>query len=142
MNHRRRQARPSGVLSVVERGWRGARECSIALSARAVPVTHLIKGSLQADLRAMIHPYPGVRLVSVPRAAFRAWLWGLLVWGTMWGRLKWVLVDHERTLREVAWWCRVCGLTPVFIQETGQGYDLRRPDGGPLSLQTLIGETR
>jgi len=141
MSHHRRP-HASEVLSVVERGWRGARECSITLSARAVPVTHLIKGSLKADLRAMIRPYPGVQLVSVPRAAFRAWLWGLLVWGTVRGRLKWVLVDHERTLREVAWWCRVCGLTPVFIQETGPGYDLRRPDGGRLSLANLIGETR
>jgi hypothetical protein len=141
MSHRRRPHAPE-ALSVVERGWRGARECSITLSARAVPVTHLIKGSLKADLRAMIRPYPGVRLVSVPRIAFRAWLWALLVWGTMWGRLRWVLIDHERTLKEVAWWCRMCGLTSVFIQETGQGYDLRRPDGERLSVQALIGETR
>lgn len=130
------------MLSVVERGWRGARECSITLSARAVPVTHLIKGSLKTNLRAMIRPYPGVRLVCVPRIAFRAWLWGMLVWGTMLRRVKWVLVDHERTLREVAWWCRVCGVTPVFIQETAEGYDLRHPDSGPLSLETLIGEAR
>ena len=142
MNRHMQQPRQSHVLSVVERGWRGARECSIALSARAVPVTHLIKGSLKADLRAMIRPYPGVELISVPRAMFRAWLWGLLVWGTMLGRVRWVLVDHERTLREVAWWCRVCGLTLVFIQETAQGYDLKRPDGERISLQALIGETR
>ncbi len=141
MSHRRRQPQASEVLSVVERGWRGARECSITLSARAVPVTHLIKGYLKADLRAMIRSYQGVQLVSVPRAAFRVWLWGLLVWGTMVGRLKWVLVDHERTLREVAWWCRVFGATPVFIQETDQGYDLKSPDGGQLSLQALIADT-
>jgi hypothetical protein len=142
MRDRRQQPHASAVLSVVERGWRGVRECSIALSAQAVPVTHLIKGRLGADVRAMIRPYPGVRLVSVPRIAFRAWLWGLLAWGTIWGRLRWVLVDHERTLREVAWWCRVCGVTPVFIQETDQGYDLRRSDGERLSLQALIGGTR
>ena len=123
MSHRRRPP-ASEVLCVVERGWRGARECSITLSARAVPVTHLIKGSLKTNLRAMIRPYPGVRLVSVPRLAFRAWLWGLLAWGTMWGRLRWVLVDHERTLREVAWWCHLFGLRLVLVHETEMGYAL------------------
>ena len=105
-----------------------------------MPVTHLIKGRLEADVRAMIRPYPGVRLISVSRPAFRAWLWSLLMWGTVWGRLKWVLIDHERTLREIAWWCRACGVTPVFIQETAQGYDLRRPDGQRLAVQALAGK--
>ena len=112
------------VLSVVERGWHGARECSLALDAMAIPVTHLIKGYLNAGLRTMIRPYPHIRIVSVPRVLFRIWLWRLVLWQTLTGHLRWILIDHERTLREVAWWCRIFRLTPVVIRETEQGYEL------------------
>ena len=50
----RQRRRDPGVLSLVERGWFGARTCSLSLNAMEIPVTHLIKGSLNADLRAMI----------------------------------------------------------------------------------------
>jgi len=119
-----RPRRRGEVLSVVERGWRGARECSLILSRMGIPVTHVIKGYLNAELRAMIQPYPGVRLVSVPRVVFRTWLWWLLVWRTLTGRLQWLLVDHDRTRREISWWCRAFGLTLVSIRETDHRYEL------------------
>jgi len=121
---RRRHASRCEVLSVVERGWRGARECSLVLSTVGVPVTHLIKGFLNAELREMIRPYPGIRMISVPRPLFRLWLWWTLCWQTTTGRLRWVLLDHERTLREISWWCRRFGLTSVAVHETHQGYEL------------------
>ena len=118
-------ARPrKEVLSVVERGWRGARECSLTLNAWAIPVTHLIKGYLSPELRAMVQPHPYIRIVSAPRVAFRIWLWGMLLWCTARGRIQWLLVDHERTLREVTWWCRMCGVILVVIHETAQGFTL------------------
>jgi hypothetical protein len=90
----------------------------------AVQVTHLIKGSLSGELRAMIRPLPHVRIVSVPRTVFRIRLWGTLVWRTAMGRLRWLLSDHERTLREVSWWCRRFGVMLVSIHETEHGYEL------------------
>ena len=89
------------VLSVVERGWRGARQCSLALDAMAIPVTHLIKGYLTPELRAMVRPYPHIRLVSVPRVLFRVWLWPIVLWQTATGRLRWMHIDHERTFKGV-----------------------------------------
>ena len=126
------------VLSVVERGWRGARQCSLELQAMAVPVTHLIKGSLSADLLAMIRPYPGIRLVSIPRPLFPIWLWAVLVWRRMTGRLAWVVVDHARTLRRLTRWGRAFGLRPVLIHETEQSYELRLGDR-PLPVAALSG---
>ena len=114
----------SNVLSVVERGWRGARECSLVLRTRGISVTHLVKGSLSADVRAMITPYPLIRVIDVPRTVFRARLWGLLAWRTMTKQVRWVLVDNERTLRELGGWCRWWGLIPVFIRETTDGFEL------------------
>jgi len=103
----------------------------------AIPVTHLIKGYLTPELRAMIRPYPHIRIVSGPRLLFRVWLWGIVLWQTATGRLRWILIDHERTLKEVGWWCRIFHLTPVAIQETAQGYELS-VDGQHTSFSSLF----
>lgn len=112
------------ALSIVERGWRGARECSLWLNERAIPVLHLIKGSLSAQVQAMIQPYPHIHLCSVPRLIFRVWMWGAICRETLAGRLRWVLIDHERTFRELAWWCRIFRVTLVLIRETDAGHRL------------------
>ena len=125
------------VLSVVERGWRGARECSLTLNAMAVPVTHLIKGRLSRDVRAMIRPYPHIHLLSVPRTVFRVWLWWTVVRRTVLGRVRWVFLDQERTLQELAWWCRLRRVTPVLIRDTDDGYTLT-VQGRPVSLGRLL----
>ena len=128
------------VLSIVERGWRGARECSLALHRLAIPVTHLIKGYIGGPVRAMIQTTPLTTIVSVPRALFRVWLWGMLMWQTATGRLRWVLLDHERTLREISWWCRRFGVVPVMLQEHAQGYDLMI-DRRRCTLEELVHRT-
>ena len=117
------------VLSLVERGWRGARDCSLALSAMRIPVTHLIKGRLDADVQAMIRPFSSIAIMSVPRAWFPPTLWWVMIRGTLTGKLRWVLMDHERTWKFVAWWCRIFHLTPVMIQERGPTYELRVEQG-------------
>ena len=114
----------SSVLSLVERGWQGTRQCSLALDARGVPVMHLIKGRLGRDVRAMIRRYPLIRILDVPRPLFPAWVWGILVTGTAVGRVRWILVDNARMLTRVAWWCRRFRLTPVLIRERDRGYEL------------------
>ena len=130
--------RQVGVLSLVERGWQGARECSLVLSQRGIAVTHLIKGSLGRDLRAMIQPIPHVRIVDVPRYGFRLAMWWHLLVGSVRGTTRWVLVDHERTLREVRWWCRFFRVTRILIQPDGHDYVLF-VEGRAVSLQDIIG---
>ncbi len=112
------------VLSLVERGWRGARECSLRLNDRRVAVTHVIAGSLDADVRAMIAPRPSIRLRDVPRKLFPVYLWWALLVHAGGGRLRWVLVDNPRTLKRIGWWCRWFGVTPVRIQERDGRYEL------------------
>lgn len=112
------------VLSVVERGWAGARQCSLALAGRDIQVHHLIKGWLGRELRAMIVPYPHIRVRSVPRPLFRAGLWWALVTQPAVGRLRWLLIDHERTWGEVQWWCRMFRVTPLFIRDFDDRFEL------------------
>ena len=87
----------------------------------------------------MIQPVHGVRLVSVPRAMFPASLWGMVVWRTITGRLRWVLIDHERTLQKLSWWCRRWGLMPIIIRERAEGYDFL-VNGQPQSLTEVFPE--
>lgn len=133
------RGRRGSVLSLVERGWRGARECSIALSARGIPVTHVIKGSLAREVRGMIQPHPGVGVCHLPRPVFRVCLWFLLVVQAVRRRFRWVLIDNERTLRELGWCCRWLQLTPVLIQERHNRYELT-VRGRRITLEALSGD--
>ncbi len=112
------------AFSLVERGWRGARECSVLLCQRKIMVTHFIKGVLPPEVRVMIQPYPLIRVVDVPRNLFRLRYWFSLVCLGVLGRVQWILVDNERTLKELAGWCHWMRITPVLIHETATSYDL------------------
>ena len=124
MNHRRLQPHPSRVLSVVERGWRGARECSLALAQRGIPVTHLIRGIVRPEFRAVIRPHAHVRLIDVPRACYAVVLWPSLIVGGVLRRIRWVLVDNERQLGRLQRWAGPLGMTTVLVREGSRGYDL------------------
>ena len=87
------------VLSLVEHGWRGARRCSLALAAQGLAVTHLLRGWIPKDVVRLIGPHPNIHLVRLPRRTFHLWTWGWLAASTMTGRLRWLLVDRERTCR-------------------------------------------
>ena len=126
------------VLSVVERGWRGARECSLVLQRHGIKVTHVIKGRLSPDLQRVIVPYPLIRLIVVPRVLFRPCLWAALIAASVRGRLGWLILDHERTLREVSGWCRAFGITPVLIEERASDYRLLR-DGSAAAVASVFG---
>ncbi len=128
----------ANVLSLVERGWRGARECSLILSARGISVTHLIKGSLSPDVRVMIQTVPHTRIIDVPRLWFRVATWGHVLFVGGRGMTRWVLVDHERTLRELSGWCRLTGVTCILIQPSGNGYQFSVEQRG-ASLDEVFG---
>ena len=124
-------SRPAEVLFAVERGWRGARECSRTLSRQGIAVTHVVKGWAPKEVRALVTPLPFVRMVWVPRWWFRLPLWVLLVAGSLRRRVRWVVVDHERTLREVSGWCKRTGVTLLWMQEHEHGYQLLN-NGQPI----------
>ena len=112
------------VLSLVEHGWAGARQCSLALGGRGVAVTHLIKGRVSREVLAMIAPAPRVRVRSVPRLWFRPRWWLMAAGMALRGRLGWCLVDHERTARELTPLARWLGARVVEIRDHDAGYDL------------------
>lgn len=126
------------IVSVVERGWRGARECANAANAAGAPVIHLIKGRISPQVREMIGPTPQQQVVAWPRPLFYLGLWCWLVPRALLGRVRWVLVDHERTYRGLSRWGRWCGVTPVTIREGEEGWTLWRGDAR-VPLDALVG---
>lgn len=112
------------VLSLVERGWQAARECSLDVERRGITVIHLIKGSLSGAVRRLIAPRPNIRTLSVPRPLF--WVGvglGIVVcWAT--GRLRSVLVDNDRSAQRLHRWTRWTGAQVVKAQPGPDGYEL------------------
>ncbi len=92
------------ILSLVERGWQAAREWSLRERPPHTSVVHLIKGTLQAEVRSLIRPVPQVELVAVSRTLFWPMAVGLFLWHAYRGRLQAVLVDNQRSERRVRAW--------------------------------------
>lgn len=112
------------VLSLVERGWYGARICSLALAGRGVAVTHLIRGVLGPNVRGIIQPHARIRLVEVPRPLYVVALWTSVLVGGALRRIRWVLVDNERTLHRLQWCEAIFGVTAVLMREESPAYAL------------------
>jgi len=112
------------VLSLVERGWYGARICSLVLAGRGVAVTHLIRGTLGSNVRGIIQPHPRIRLIDLPRPLYVVALWASVLVGGALRRIRWVLVDNEPTLRRLRRCAAFVGITPVLVREDSPGYAL------------------
>ncbi len=113
------------VLSLVERGWRAARECSLDIQRNGVDVVHLVKGRVDPEVRTLITTTPNVRLVSVVRRWFWLVAWLVFLWCFGSGRLRSVLVDNERSLRRLQGWARWARIPLAMVQEGSEGYQLR-----------------
>lgn len=94
------------VLSLVERGWQTAREWSLRECPPRTRVVHVIKGTIQPEIRALIRPVAGVEVMAVPRRAFWPLIFSLFLWQACRGRLQTVLVDNLRSHRRVGRWIR------------------------------------
>ena len=107
------------VLSFVERGWQAAREWSIHHRPPQTRVIHVVKGSLGADVRAMIRPVSEVSLVAVPRNLFWPVALAMFVWYGWRGRLEAILVDNDRSQRRVHSWVRWRPTRVLRVHEAG-----------------------
>src|SRR5262249_54511388 len=99
------------VLSLVERGWRIARQQEIAQPT--LRVVHLVKGRLSPSLQRLIRCQKPAQLISYPRNLFWLFAWIWLVLLGLQGRLCAVWVDSDKALQWVSPWCRRCGINAV-----------------------------
>ena len=106
------------VLSLVERSWQAARECSLDAQRHGIKIVHVIKGRVDRAILDLIASYPNIRLISVSRRWFWPAAWLVWVRLALSGGLRGVLVDNDRAARRLrAWWP---GLA-VWLVKAGQG---------------------
>ena len=120
------------VISLVERGWQAARECSLDTQDHGGETLHMIKGYLHRDVQAMIAPKSKIHLLSLPKKLFWLGVWPLLVGYALMGRVRSLLVDNEQAYRRVRPWTRANGVNLVRIQLGAQGYEFL-VEGRPIS---------
>jgi hypothetical protein len=112
----------ASVVSMVEKGWGGARRVSIELAEQGIAVHHYVKGRLPGDLVRVLTLPRGVRISGLPVRWYRPAVWALLAGRALLGRRTVVLVDNERAMGWVSRWR--FSRAPVLV--------LEREDGGPL----------
>lgn len=110
------------VLSLVEKGWAGARWLSIHMMAQSdVSVRHLVRGTVPRVLLEALTPYARMTITGIPVRLYRLVVWVVLVYGCCTGRLAAVLVDNERAERWVARWFPWLRDHIILVHETSEG---------------------
>ncbi len=90
------------AISLVEKGWAGARRLSIELSRKGVGVRHLVRGAIAPEFMGIITPYPGISIHGIPVRWYRIAAWWALLWWQFRPNLHAVIVDNARTSDWVA----------------------------------------
>ena len=103
------------VLSLVERGWRGARVAE--LHEPHMTVVHMAKGRVALPVRELIGLSHPVRLISCWRNLFWLVAWAGLLGLWLSGRLRAVWVDNAKSYRRLAWCCRVLSIDVVLMPQ-------------------------
>ena len=135
-------SRPRIVLSFVEDGWQSARTLSVALVRElGLDVRHVLKGAVATDVTAMITPYPGMRIIPVPRARFWVVARALLIAGCLRQRVRAVVVDNPRARH---WAGRIVRPWRVPVIEAGEQFQqlVYRWNDESLDGASLLGRFR
>lgn len=86
------------TLSLVEKGWAGARTISLKMAQRGIPVFHLVRGTLPRSVLKILSLPSGMILLGVPPQLYRLAAWCFL----RGGQADLVIVDNPRALDWVA----------------------------------------
>ncbi|MBI4343605.1 MAG: hypothetical protein HY601_02185 [Candidatus Omnitrophica bacterium] len=101
------------ALSLVEKGWHGAREHTKSLPG-GWRVVHLVKGPVDPSVRRLLGLDARTRLVGIPRRWYWPVAWAMLVrWGVT-RRLGALVVDNTRAQRRMRPWAAWTGATVVW----------------------------
>ncbi len=131
---------PTGrVLSLVEKGWAGARQLSIRFSREGLQVRHLVRGRLAADVRACLTPYAGITIWGIPRRVYRVVVWLQLFAAPLRGPVRAILIDNERSARWINRWFPHLQEYVILIQERGDGSPVIKWRGAKVNVDAAAG---
>ncbi len=113
------------VISLVERGWQAARECSLDLEPSGLVVVHLVKGRLTRSVRAMVAPKAHIHLMDLPRNLFWLVAWPACIGMQVLGMLRIILVDNDRAYQRLERWASRVQVQLVLVRPVREGYELQ-----------------
>ncbi len=116
------------VISLVEKGWAGARQISLELAREGIVVCHLVKGRLPRELLRVLSSHAELHLKGAPPRLFKTIAWSVLAGSQFNGAARLVLVDNERTLHWVGRWFPRLRNRLVLVRE--------QPDGSPVMFRS------
>ena len=111
------------VLSLVEKGWAGARQVSIRFTESGVGVDHLVRGWISREVCEVITPYRGMWIQGIPKQWYKMLAWVRLLFAQRSSQLTLILVDNERTVQWIGRWFPALRQKVVLVLEA--------PDGSP-----------
>lgn len=110
------------TLFVVEVGWKGMREASLAYLKDGFSTDIVIKGKVDKEvLNVITRPDNNYRIRAIPRWFFRIYLSFYLLWQRILGNLEVVIASKERTRG----WIKGFGIDAKLLIEKDAGYELR-----------------
>ena len=124
------------AVCAVEVGWRGMRECSIALARTGAAVEVLIKGEVAPEVLAMITPKPGITIHAVTARRF-AWSLALRLVGAGPAGEHLLIVNKPKTQRRAAWLGRLRAWRVLRLEETQDGYRVYDVRGAEVPIPEL-----
>ena len=110
------------AISLVEKGWAGARRVSIRLVREGGSVRHVVRGRLDAELLNSLTPYARMTIRGVSPGWYRTVAWFELA-RALPGGLSLVIVDNENA---AVWVSRCFPMMRERILVVQEG-----PDGTP-----------
>ena len=125
------------ILFLVERGWRGPRELALTLARQHVVSQIIIKGKVPDDVLEIITPRAGIAVISIHRWYFKLAIMWYIIRLKLFGRLKCVVVNKERTLRWVRLFARIMGCETVLLNERNEEIELSDYQQKTLRIEDL-----
>ncbi len=119
------------VISLVEKGWGGARRLSIQLAGRGVTVSHYVRGCLSRELLGVVTPYAGMTIRGFDPRWYKTIVWFILLSTQGQREALMVLVDNERTFSWVKRFFPRLQDALVLVHEL--------PDGSPQVIRSGTG---
>lgn len=127
------------VIFLVERGWRGARELAITLARQHLTSRLIIKGKVPADVLEIITPRAGIQVSSYSKWYFKLSVVFIILWHRIFGRLKCVVVNKDRTLRWISALTRLTGCQTVLLNEVGTKIEISNYQHRTVRPEDLAG---
>ena len=125
------------VVLISEVGWRGIREFALFSNRKSVPSDIIIKGKVAKEVLAIITPYRGIKISSVPRLLFIPALVAKILGSATHLKRTIFIFSKERTQKGLGFLLRLVASRSFLLIETNDGYGIY--DEGMRKIENLAG---